>query len=355
MTLHRWRVLVVIGVLVLVALAFWLGRRTTRTVTVTQTVPEPLQPDPSTRDDQQTRMWAHNLQLRKGPHFRVYVRWIRGRMIRTESNRVPDFDMPESFVLEIEKGMVDAKLSDIAEFLNSGQRGNPPLKNLKVENHGGEIQITGTAHKGIAVPVRLDAEITPLPDGRLKLHVKKVNVLKVPVKGLFGLFHVKLDDLMPKTTVPGWQASGDDIYLDTRLLLPPPHIHGHITSVQLLDDRARVIYGGATESEEQLAQWHNFLRLSGGTVSFGKLTMRQADLTLVDAGNDAWFDLDLVNYQTQLVYGTMRTTAQAGVEMYLPDLDHLPPGAAAAGQGVSLPWLKNRNTAPPLEVTHTKR
>ena len=354
MDLRRWRLLAVSGLLVLLLLTFWVGRWTTRAVTVTQTITDPPPPDPAVPDSQITRLWAHNLLLRKGPHFRVYVRWIRGRMVRTERDRVPDFDVPESFVLEIEKGMVDAKLSDIAEFLNSGQQGNPPLKNLQVENHGGELQIKGTAHKGISVPVRLDGELTPLPDGRLKLHVKKLNVLKVPVKGLFGLFHLKLDDLMPKTSVPGLQASGDDIYLDTQKLLPPPHIHGHITSVQLLNDRARVIYGNATETEEQLAQWHNFLRLSGGTVSFGKLTMRQADLTLVDATNDTWFDLDLVNYQTQLIYGTMRTTAQAGIEAYMPDLDHLPPGAEAAAQGVSLEWLKNRNTIPPLEVAHRK-
>lgn len=353
MDFRRWRVFAAIGLLVLLALAFWLGRRTKRTVNVTQTVTEPAGPAPATPDNQQTRLWAHNVLLRKGAHFRVYVRWIRGRMVRTQAYRVPDLDIPESFVLEIEKGMVDAKLSDIAEFLNSGQRGDPPLKNLQVENHDGEVQIKGIAHKG--VPVRLDAELTPLPDGRLKLHVKKLNVLKIPMKGLFGLFHLKLNDLMPNTTVPGLQASGDDIYLDTQMLLPPPHIHGHITSVQLMNDRARVIYGNATESAEQLAQWHNFLRLSGGTVSFGKLTMKQADLTLVDATNDAWFDLDLVNYQTQLIYGTMRTTAQAGVEIYMPDLDHLPAGAAEKAQGVSLQWLQNRSTAPPLEVAHTKR
>ncbi|SDF70020.1 hypothetical protein [Terriglobus roseus] len=355
MDLRRWRVFVVAGGLVLLALAFWLGHKTTRTVTETQVVPEPIEADPTTPDNQQTSLWAHNLLLNQGPHFRVYVRWIHGRMMRTERNRAPDFDVPSSFVLEIEKGMVDAKLSDTAEFLNSGQRGDPPLKNMKVENRDGEVQISGTAHKGVSVPVRLDAELTPLPDGRLKLHVKKVNVLKVPMKGLFGLFHVKLDDLMPKTNVPGMQVSGDDIYLDTQTLLPPPHIHGHITSVQLLNDRARVIYGGVTESEEQLAQWHNFLRLSGGTVSFGKLTMRQADLTLVDAANDEWFDLDLANYQTQLVYGTMRTTAQAGVEAYMPDLDRLPPGAATAAQGVSVQWLRDRNTTPPMQVAPPHR
>ena len=103
MDARRWRVVAVLGLLVLLLLAFWVGRKTTPAVTVTQTVTEPIKADPSIPDSQQTRLWAHNLLLRKGPHFRVYVRWIRGRMVRTERDRVPDLDVPESFVLEIEK------------------------------------------------------------------------------------------------------------------------------------------------------------------------------------------------------------------------------------------------------------
>lgn len=320
----------------------------------TTTVQGPLSGDPNVPADGVTRLWAHNILMQKGPHFRVYVRWIRGQMVRTVRDQEADFDHPNSFVLEIEKGMADAKLTDIAEYLNTGQAGAPPLKDIQVENRDGELQIKGTAHKIISVPVRLDGELTPMPDGRIHFHLKKLNVLKVPVKGLFGMFSLKLDDLMPKTTVPGLEASGNDVYIDTQRMLPPPHIHGKITSIQMMGDRVRVIYGGATPTEEELAQWHNFLRLSGGTVSFGKLTMRQADLTLIDATDDGWFDLDLANYQAQLVYGTMHTTEKAGVEVYMPDLDRLTPQQQKAAQGVSLQWLKNRNTSPTLDVAKPK-
>jgi hypothetical protein len=81
-----------------------------------------------------------------------------------------------------------------------------------------------------------------------------------------------------------------------------------------------VIYGNAGDDETRLAQWHNFLRLSGGTLDFGKLTMRHVDLTMIDASQDPWFDLDLVNYQAQLVNGYARMTAQAGLEIFMPDL-----------------------------------
>jgi hypothetical protein len=41
-------------------------------------------------------------------------------------------------------------------------------------------------------------------------------------------------------------------------------------------------------------------------LDFGKLTMRHVDLTMIDASQDPWFDLDLVNYQAQLVNGYTR-------------------------------------------------
>ncbi|MEK6398810.1 MAG: hypothetical protein V4734_12045 [Terriglobus sp.] len=342
------------GTVVLLALVFWMGRSMAPLRMQTTTVQGPLSVDPGVPEDGVTRLFAHNILMRKGPHFRVYIRWIRGQMVRTVHDQEADFDHPNSFVLQIEKGMADAKLSDMAEYLNTGQAGAPPLKDITVENHDGELQIKGTAHKVISVPVRLDGELSPMPDGRIHFHLKKLNVLKVPVKGLFGMFSLKLDDLMPKTAVPGMEVSGNDIYVDTQRLLPPPHVHGKITSIQMMPDRVRVIYGGATQSEEELAKWHNFLRLQGGTVSFGKLTMRQADLTLIDASDDGWFDLDLANYQAQLVYGVMHTTEKAGIEAYMPDLDRLTPEQQKAAKGVSLEWLKNRNTTPALNMETSK-
>src|SRR6266481_3816415 len=44
-----------------------------------------------------TTVYAHNLILRKGPNFRIYVRWLRGQMIRTRRSVNPSFDDPESF------------------------------------------------------------------------------------------------------------------------------------------------------------------------------------------------------------------------------------------------------------------
>src|SRR6202163_269235 len=60
-----------------------------------------------------TTVYAHNLLLRKGPNFRVYVRWLRGQMIRTRRNVNPSFDDPESFFLDINTGVIRANIGDI--------------------------------------------------------------------------------------------------------------------------------------------------------------------------------------------------------------------------------------------------
>ena len=83
-------------------------------------------------------------------------------------------------------------------------------------------------------------------------------------------------------------------------------------------------------------------------MNFGKLTMHHTDLTMIDAANEPWFDLDLVNYQNQFVNGVTRMTAQAGVEIYMPSLKNQLP--KKAGQSVTLEWLKNRNTSLPPDV-----
>lgn len=343
------RVMLMAAVLVGLLLMFLLGRHSASSA-VTQTAggyPTSITA-PLPEDTDPTQVYAHNLELRKGPHFRVYIRWLRGLLVRTNPHRNASFDVPESFLVEIQKGVVNVKLSDISDFLNNESATGAPLRNITMENEGGELRLHGTVHKVVSLPVRLDGTLTPMPDGRLRYHLNKLNVLKMPMKGLLGMFHVTLSDVIKNTKTPGVVVQGNDIYFDTQELLPPPHIRGQITSVTPNGDSLTVTYGGAKNDEEKLARWHNFLRLSGGSLDFGKLTMRQVDLTMIDATDDPWFDLDLVNYQAQLVYGTTRMTEKQGLEIYMPDVDKV--AAKTTTKGVSVDWLKDKSAAPPVKV-----
>ncbi len=287
--------------------------------------------------------------LRKGPDFRIYVRWIRGQMLRTRKQVNPSFDDPDSFLLEIEKGVIRANIGDVSNFLNANLPDGAPLRKITVSPEGEQLVLRGTAHKLFSFPVELKGVLAPTADGRMQFHLNNLNVLRMPVKWLLGGFHLQLSDFVKAGNLPGMQVSGDDIFFDTQILLPPPHIRGHLTSVHVSAPDIEVVYGGATTDEAQLARWHNFLRLSGGTLDFGKLTMHHTDLTMIDASPDPWFDLDLVNYQAQLVNGYSRMTAQAGLEIFMPGGDGQAPKKKPA-QAITLEWLSNRNHTLPADI-----
>ena len=85
--------------------------------------------DSAASSDSGTSVWAHNLMLRKGPGFRVYVRWLRGQMVRVDRDVNPSFDEPDSFVLDVKTGVIHTNVGDLANFLNEGLT-NSPLRNV---------------------------------------------------------------------------------------------------------------------------------------------------------------------------------------------------------------------------------
>lgn len=304
---------------------------------------------PQHKDDPApTTVYAHNLILRKGPTFRIYIRWIRGQMLRTRTSDNPSLDDPESFVFFIQKGVIRANLGDIGNYLNADAPSSFPLKNIVITGEGDQLKIAGTLHKVVPLPVEVLSTLSTTQDGRIHLHVVKINLVKIPVKALMGGLSLEIKDVLGSAPMTGVEISGNDLFFDTTKLLPPPHIRGQPTSVTLAKPDLVVIYGNSNNDESKLAQWHNFLRLTGGSVDFGKITMHNADLTLIDASDDPWFNLDLVNYQAQLVKGFSRITPESGLEIFMPDLDGQ--RQVKSSEAITLDWLRNRSHALPPSV-----
>lgn len=296
-----------------------------------------------------TAVVAHNLMLRKGPDFRIYVRWLKGKMVRTRRGTNPSFDDPDSFVIEINSGVVRANIGDIGKFLNAGGVADSPLKNIALLADGDLIKLQGTVHKLISLPVEVLGTVAATPDNRIQVHVTKISLLKIPFKGLLGGLNISVSDLFHPKGTAGVEVSGNDIYFDTLKLLPPPYIHGQLSKVRVVTPDIEEVFGNAEDDVTRVEQWRNFLRLNNGTLDFGKLTMHQVDLIMVDLSNDAWFDLDLNNYQDQMVNGYTRMTPEGGLQIFMPDLDTLP--KTNKKQNIGLEWLKHRNLPPPPDVT----
>ena len=110
------------------------------------------------------------------------------------------------------------------------------------------------------------------------------------------------------------------------------------------------MYGDAQNDATRTEEWHNFLALKGGALDFGNLTMHPVDLVMIDASKDAWFDLDLVNYQAQVVNGYTRMTPQAGLQIFMPGVNQLPPQSAnrkaSAQSGSRIAIFRRRRAFP---------
>jgi hypothetical protein len=284
--------------------------------------------------------------LRKGPDFRVYVRWLDGRLARTQGNVTPSFDRPESFNLDVDSGVIRANIGDIGHYANSGLM-DAPLKNVGLFADGSNLKLTGTLHKLVSLPVEVIAAVSAEPDNRVRVHISKINVLKVPVKGLLGALHVSAADLV-KTNIAGVEITGNDILLDTQKLLPPPHIRGRLTHVRVDSPDIEAVYGNAAEDVERVELWRNFFSLRGGTIDFGNLTMHPVNIIMIDISTNPWFDLDLVNYRDQFGSGYTRITADSGLQMFIPDRRDVPPKPVS--QGDSIQWFKDRNIPPPPQI-----
>ena len=218
------RVFPVTGAIVIALLIGWfLGRSLTRRSAsdVPSNVPASTTAaaaPPTAADLMPTQVYAHNIMLRKGPDFRIYIAWISGKMLRTKGQVNPTFDDADSFILQIDKGVIRANIGDICKYLNANVAKDSPLKNIDIQPEGERVKIRGTVKKIVSLPVELLGSVAATKQGLVRLHIDHISVLKVPVKGLLGTFDLKLSDLVRSTNVPGVTVTGNDIVFDTEKL-----------------------------------------------------------------------------------------------------------------------------------------
>ncbi len=298
--------------------------------------------------DNSTEVLMHNVVLNAGPTLKLYVRWLRGWMRPTRSGVTPSFDDPKSFALDISTGVVKVNLSDVAATLNSGMLQGSPLRKVSLAASGKQLKVNGTVHKILPLPFEMVGDLAASPDGRIVMHVANLRVLKIPLKGILKVFDLKAGDLVGPKGAKGVQVKGNDIYFDPQQILPDPEKRGKLTDVHLKNDDIVAIYGLARPEIVNHREWRNFIRLRGGNLDFGKLTMHKVDLVMIDVSDDPWFKFDLDHYQQQIVNGYSRMTPQAGLQIFMPDIDKIPHNRAT--QNISLEWTRNRNLPPPPEV-----
>ncbi|MFL5449857.1 MAG: hypothetical protein ACJ8AX_15010 [Gemmatimonadales bacterium] len=254
---------------------------------------------------------------------------LRGELQPTSPDHFPYFDDKSSFVLSIDSARIGITPASLGDLLNRYTFAYPgsPLRRLRISVEKGQIRQQGTM-RGIAFNILADLTLTPT--GELRLHPSSVKAAGIGVGGLMKFFGLHLEKLVKLEGVRGVRIDQDDFYLDPPRLLPPPLVKGRVGGVQVTDSAMVLTFQPPDSSKVKPLtvpdpKAANYMFYRGGVLRFGKLTMHDADLMIVDANPQDPFDFYLDHYNAQLVAGYEKNTPDHGLIVVMQDYSRTPP------------------------------
>lgn len=280
--------------------------------------PAPVAEAPTTPQGGQTHIEMKKVLLGDDAAGTLRVRWLNGLVFPMKPGGVISLDDKNSFLVEIQNGVIGTSLSDMTRLMNDRIFSYPgsPLSELVLSAHGSQLKLNATVKKKVSFPVEIIADVGTTAKGDIKLHIESLKAEKIQVKSMLGAFGVKAGDLVDAKGAKGVTVDGDDLVLDIEHLLPPPRKRGRITKVEVSGNELIETFG--TRSFEQSSDRRSYLRFVGGVIEFGKLRMKECDLMLSDPEKPEWFDFNLDHYQKQLVAGINRVTGANGLDSLVP-------------------------------------
>jgi hypothetical protein len=275
-----------------------------------------------------------NVDLHVTPDVTLHISRMRGHFVAT-GGAAPYLDDKRSYVVTVQEGEIALDLSSLNRLMArsmGGEKSN--VEKLQVWfNEDGTLGQKGVIDAKINVPFRARAMVSATADGRIRVSTTSVRSLGVPVSPVMKLFGLKMDSLVKVAPGTGVVTDGNDLILDPARLIPAPSIRGRVAAVRIAGNRLVQTFGsGRGPAVGGLAPNHIYWR--GGQLSFGKLTMTDTDLELIDRDPSDPFDFSVDDWNAQLVAGYSKTMPDRGLRVHMPDYDDLRKGTGT-GSGAS--------------------
>lgn len=314
----RYTLLVAIAIL-LASCGSGGSARTSTSKSPEQAAAKPTEPPESV--DAETQVQMVNVNMHADPTLILHIRYLTGKFVPTKKGQPPTFDDTLSYILAIDSGEIAVSMASMSYALNTYAFGEPdaPLKNLKLSAEGSQIRQEGTLKKGIRISFDMVGTISATPEGKIRIHPTQMKAAHLPVKGLLNLFGLDMANLINTRKTRGVSVDENDFILDPALMLPPPQMRGRITAVRVQGDQIIQTFGTGRRDSAIKQPDSNYMAYRGGTLRFGRLTMNNTDMRLIDADPTDPFEFFPVHYKDQLVAGYSKTTASGGLHVYMPD------------------------------------
>ena len=273
----------------------------------------------------ETQVEMVNVNIHLDPVLILNIRHLVGKFLPTRRGQPPTFDDKLSYIVAIDSAEVGVSMASMTYAMNTYVFGEPdaPLKNLQLSREGSEIKQSGTLKMGIGIPFEMVGTMSPTPDGKIRIHPTRMRAAHLPVKGLMKLFGLDMAKMINTRNTKGFTVDDNDVILDPTLMLPPPKMRGRITTIRVEGDEIVQIFGKERPGLPAASRHSNYIYYHGGVVRFGRLTMTNTDMRLIDADPSDPFDFFPDHYKDHLVAGYSKTTASGGLLVYMPDYNKI--------------------------------
>ena len=274
-----------------------------------------------------TRVQMQNVDFYVDREIPLRIRRLTGTM-RSKIGGPVLFDDKRSFVIAVEAAEVGLTGRDLSLLLNKYvfNYAGSPLRGISITTSGSQIIQKGTLHKVFPMPFEIHAQLSVTPDGRIRIHPTRTEILGLHVDKLMQGLGLALDEVISLKKAKGASISGNDIFLQPTMILPPPAIEGRVTAVRVEGNQVVQTFGSAQATglgPVPDTSARNYMYYRGGTLRFGKLMMLDADMFITELDPVDPFRFDLDRYQSQLIAGYSRTLQSGGLEVWMRDIDKI--------------------------------
>ncbi len=266
-----------------------------------------------------------NVMYRYTDPIAVHIVQMQGQLLPTKAGAIIVFDDKNSFTLSLASAEIAISCQALAQVLNENvlSAADSPVKSLTIESRNNQLIIKGKFHQKGDVSFETIGTLSANGDGRIRLHSEHVKAAHLPVKGLMDLLGLDLAGMINTKKIHGLAVEKDDLLIDPQEILPPPHIQGKVTSVRLQGNDIVQIFGSPQSADFAAKQPGNYIGFREGSMRFGKLTMYDSDLFIIDMDPRDPFDFFLDHYQEQLVAGYSKSTPGLGLRAHAVDYNKL--------------------------------
>ena len=254
------------------------------------------------------------------------IQRLRGELRRRTADQPPLLDDKHSFVLAIDSARIGISPRALSDLLNRYTFAYPgsSLRALRVTIENGQLKQEGRL-RGISFTVVGDLTLTP--EGELRLHPTTMKAVGIKVGGLMKFLGLNLQKLVDTKRARGVRIEHDDFIMSPTELLPPPSVEGKVGALEVNDSEIVQVFvpreGKPAPALKLPVQAKHYMFFREGVLRFGKLTMGDTDLLILDADPADVFDFFLDHYNDQLVAGFSRNTRDHGLIVVMPDFDKL--------------------------------